>query len=49
MRYFEAFSEFEAEPELRLRGRVLYVFRAKCEPVASSIGVRRGELVAKLV
>ena len=46
---YEAISEFEAEPELRLRGRVLYVFRAKCEPVASSIGVKRGELVAKLV
>ncbi|MBA7518691.1 hypothetical protein ES705_10763 [subsurface metagenome] len=46
---YEAISEFEAEPELRLRGRVIYVFRAKCEPVASSIGVRRGELVAKLV
>jgi len=46
---YEAISEFEAEPELRLRGRVLYVLRAKCEPVASSIGVKRGELVAKLV
>jgi uncharacterized protein with ATP-grasp and redox domains len=46
---YESISEFEAEPELGLRGRVIYVLRAKCEPIASSIGVRRGELVAKLV
>jgi len=46
---YEAISEFEAKPELRLKNRLIYILRAKCEPVASSIGVRRGELVAKLV
>ncbi|MHC1577363.1 MAG: damage-control phosphatase ARMT1 family protein [Candidatus Methanospirareceae archaeon] len=48
---YESISEFEAKPELRLRGRgrLLYIFRAKCEPIASSVGVKRGELVAKLV
>ena len=46
---YEAISEFEAEPAYGLRGRLIYVFRAKCEPIASSIGVKRGELVAKFV
>jgi len=46
---YEAISEFEAEPELGLKGRLIYILRAKCEPIASSIGVKRGELVAKLV
>lgn len=46
---YEAISEFEATPELGLRGRLIYILRAKCEPIASSIGVKRGELVAKLV
>ncbi len=46
---YEAISEFEAEPELGLKGRLVYILRAKCEPIASSIGVKRGELVAKLV
>jgi uncharacterized protein with ATP-grasp and redox domains len=44
---YESISEFEAE--LELNGRLIYLFRAKCEPIASSIGVRRGELVAKFV
>ncbi len=46
---YETISEFEARAELRLSGRLIYVFRAKCEPIASNIGVKRGELVAKLV
>ena len=46
---YEAISEFEAKPELRLKGRLIYILRAKCEPIASSIGVKRRELVAKLV
>ncbi len=46
---YEAISEFEAKPELGLRDRLIYILRAKCEPIASSIGVKRGELVAKLV
>ena len=46
---YEAISEFEAKPELGLKGRLIYILRAKCEPIASSIGVKRGELVAKLV
>ncbi|MGB7533913.1 MAG: ARMT1-like domain-containing protein [Halobacteriota archaeon] len=46
---YETISEFEARAELRLSGRLIYAFRAKCEPIASNIGVKRGELVAKLV
>ena len=46
---YETISEFEARAELGLSGRLIYVFRAKCEPIASNIGVKRGELVAKLV
>ena len=46
---YEAISEFEAKPELGLRDRLIYILRAKCKPIASSIGVKRGELVAKLV
>ncbi len=46
---YETISEFEAGAELGLSGRLIYVFRAKCEPIASNIGVKRGELVAKLV
>jgi len=42
---YEAISEFEAE--FGLRGRLIYVLRAKCVPVASTIGVKKGELVAK--
>jgi uncharacterized protein with ATP-grasp and redox domains len=46
---YETISEFEARAELGLSGRLIYVFRAKCEPIASNIGVKKGELVAKLV
>jgi uncharacterized protein with ATP-grasp and redox domains len=40
---FETISEFESE----LSGRLVYIFRAKCDPVASAIGVPKGALVAK--
>jgi uncharacterized protein with ATP-grasp and redox domains len=46
---YETISEFEARDEFGLKGRLIYILRAKCEPVARSMGVRRGELVAKLV
>lgn len=42
---FETISEFEEQ----LEGRLIYIMRAKCEPVASVIGVARGTLVAKSV
>ncbi len=42
---YEAISEFESE----YRQRLIYILRAKCMPVARSIGVKRGELVAKFV
>jgi hypothetical protein len=45
MGHYEMVSEFED----RLRGRLLYILRAKCEPVARAAGVKRGELVAKMV
>ncbi|MFZ2071671.1 MAG: ARMT1-like domain-containing protein [Halobacteriota archaeon] len=44
---YEAISEFEAG--FGLRGRLIYIFKAKCIPIASSIGVKKGELVAKFV
>lgn len=40
---FETISEFEEA----LRGRLIYILRAKCEPVARANGVRRGSLVAR--
>lgn len=40
---FETISEFEDT----LRGRLIYILRAKCEPVARANGVRRGSLVAR--
>jgi len=46
---YEAISEFEAEPEFGLIGRLIYVLRAKCVPIASDLGVLKGELVAKFV
>lgn len=46
---YEAISELEDRDELGLKGRLLYILRAKCEPVAGSLGVNRGELVAKFV
>lgn len=42
---FETLSEFEES----LRGRLAYLLRAKCNPVAESLGVERGSLVVKLV
>jgi hypothetical protein len=46
---YESMSEFEAIPDLGLKGRLIYILRAKCEPVANSLGVRKGALVAKIV
>ena len=42
---FETISEFEK----RLSGRLIYIMRAKCEPVANVIGVSKGTLVAKSI
>lgn len=42
---FETMSEFDE----RLKGRLIYVLRAKCEPVAMWMGVPKGTLVAKSV
>ena len=42
---FETISEFDE----RLQGRLIYVLRAKCEPVAMRMGVPKGTLVAKSV
>lgn len=44
MGYYETISEFQA----KLRGRLVYVLRAKCEPVARSLGVKKGAMVARL-
>ncbi len=42
MANYESLSEYDFRP-------VLYLLKAKCEPVAHSIGVKKGDLVAKLV
>lgn len=42
---FETISEYQD----RLKGRLIYVMRAKCEPVAMETGVSRGMLVVKSV
>jgi uncharacterized protein with ATP-grasp and redox domains len=42
---YETLSEFED----RLRGRLIYVFRAKCLSVAESAGVKKGTLVITAV
>jgi uncharacterized protein with ATP-grasp and redox domains len=42
---FETISEFQE----RLKGRLIYILRAKCEPVASELKVPKGSLVVKLV
>ena len=42
---YETISEFEGE----LKGRLIYILRAKCNSVASNLEVNRGELVARLV
>jgi uncharacterized protein with ATP-grasp and redox domains len=39
---FETITEFEE----RLRGRLIYIMRAKCEAVAAEVGVPKGTLVA---
>ncbi len=38
---FETISEYEE----KLKGKLVYLLRAKCTPVAQSLGVERGELV----
>jgi len=45
MGHYEALSEIESA----FKGRLLYILKAKCEPVAESIGVKRGEIVAKCI
>jgi len=42
---YETISEYEE----RLKGRLVYILRAKCQPVADEIGVARGSLVVKSV
>jgi uncharacterized protein with ATP-grasp and redox domains len=42
---FETMSEFDS----KLEGRLIYILRAKCEPVAKAFGVAKGSLVAKVV
>jgi hypothetical protein len=42
---FETMSEFDQ----RLKGRLIYILRAKCEPVAAKMAVPRGSLVARLI
>ena len=42
---FETISEFQE----RLKGRLIYILRAKCEPVAMEMGVPRGTLVVKSI
>ena len=42
---FETMSEFDS----RLKGKLIYVMRAKCQPVASALEVRKGTLVVKSV
>jgi hypothetical protein len=42
---YETLSEFEVE----LKGHLVYLLRAKCQPVASSLGVKKGALVAKFL
>lgn len=42
---YETISEVEG----RLKRRLAYLLRAKCQPVAESLGVEKGALVAKLV
>lgn len=41
---YETISDFDKE----LKGRLIYILRAKCQPVATNIGAKKGELVAKL-
>lgn len=41
---FETISEFEG----KLENRLMYILRAKCRPVADTLGVERGDLVIKM-
>jgi hypothetical protein len=40
---YETISEYEE----KLSGRLIYIMRAKCEPVAAALGVPKGTLVAR--
>ena len=42
---YETISEYENT----LAGRLIYIMRAKCEPVAAALGVPRGSLVARSI
>ena len=42
---FETMSEYDC----KLAGRLIYILRAKCEPVAAALGVAKGSLVAKAI
>ena len=42
---YETISEYEK----MLAGRLIYIMRAKCEPVAAALGVPRGSLVARSI
>lgn len=45
MGHYETISEFHD----KLKGRIIHIFRAKCESVAGEVGVKRGSLVVELV
>jgi uncharacterized protein with ATP-grasp and redox domains len=49
MGHYETISEFDTHADECLKGRLLYILRAKCEPVARALEVQRGDLVAHLV
>lgn len=42
---YETISDFQE----KLKNRLIYILRAKCQPVATNIGANKGELVAKLI
>jgi uncharacterized protein with ATP-grasp and redox domains len=42
---FETISEYQE----KLSGRLIYILRAKCSPVASAMGVQRGTLVVRTI
>lgn len=42
---FETISEYQE----KLSGRLIYILRAKCSPVASALGVQRGTLVVRTI
>jgi uncharacterized protein with ATP-grasp and redox domains len=49
MGHYETISEFDTRADECLKGRLLYILRAKCEPVARALEVQRGDLVAHLI